>query len=1055
MYEEKSQSQPHQKQSQCRSIAASQEGILLQLADGSIQACNAIAQQILGVTIEQMQGYTYLDYPWQTVYEDGSPFPSELHPPTIALRTSQPCANVVMGFYQPNGVLIWLSIGSQPLFRANETAPYAVLTTFIEITEQKQKCQESQAYHKNNLLASTDRQEVQNKTHKSQVILCVDDDDANRYVTCHLLQQAGFETWEATTGREALQLAAQQPDLIVLDVMLPDIDGIDVCQHLKTEPKTALIPILHLSAARTTTWDKVQGLDSGADSYLTQPVEPLELLANIRALLRMRDMQKALYRSEKIVRQQLTEIETIYATAPIGLCFVDTELRFVRINARLAEINGLPASEHIGRTLREVIPEMADQLEPLYRHVIESAEAILNLEVRGTNRAKPGLERDWLLSLHPLQGEDRRVLGVNVTVQEITEQQAALRDRRHAETALAHTNSILQAVFEGTDDVIFVKDVRGRYIIANQAAVNWLDITVEEILGKDDTDLFAPDIARHILQTDRQVISSGESISYEEEIPKQGIVRSLLTTKYPWRDSTGNILGVIGISRDISERKQTEAQLKANEERLKTFFEANVIGIIYGDIYGGILEANDEFLRIVGYTREDLNSGRLRWIDITPEEYLSLDEERIAEARARGACTPYEKEYIRPDGSRIPVLVGYGLVGETREESVAFILDLSDRVSAEDALRRSEERYRILTELSPQIVWQTTPDGYNTYCNQYWFDYTGLTREETVGEGWLSVIHPDDRDRVMNVWKQSLATDTDYEVEIRFLRAEDGEYRTHVARGLPVRSSTGEILKWVGIALDIHDRKQTEEELIRLNATLEQTTQSIAQRNQELDNFAYIVSHDLKAPLRAIANLSVWIEEDLQGQLPPENLHQIELLRSRVYRMESLINGLLQYSRVGRTEVATETVNVGELLLEIIDSLAPPVTFTIEVQPNMPTLLTKQLLLSQVFSNLISNAIKHHNSPNGRIVISAIERGDYYEFSVSDDGSGIALADRDRVFEIFKTLKSGDTNENTGLGLSIVKKIVETEGGEITLDSELGKGTTFRFTWLKQPKSSV
>jgi signal transduction histidine kinase len=179
----------------------------------------------------------------------------------------------------------------------------------------------------------------------------------------------------------------------------------------------------------------------------------------------------------------------------------------------------------------------------------------------------------------------------------------------------------------------------------------------------------------------------------------------------------------------------------------------------------------------------------------------------------------------------------------------------------------------------------------------------------------------------------------------------------------------------------------------------------------------------------------------------------MDLLRQRVYRMESLIDGLLQYSRVGRTEVATESVDVGELLDEVLDSLAPPATFTISVRSPMPTIVAKRLLLTQVFANLIGNAIKHHHRPDGCIEIAATDKGDYYEFTVTDDGPGIAPEHHDRVFGIFQTLKSRDKQENTGIGLSIVKKILETEGGEITLKSQLGDGTTFCFTWLKQPRN--
>ncbi len=240
------------------------------------------------------------------------------------------------------------------------------------------------------------------------------------------------------------------------------------------------------------------------------------------------------------------------------------------------------------------------------------------------------------------------------------------------------------------------------------------------------------------------------------------------------------------------------------------------------------------------------------------------------------------------------------------------------------------------------------------------------------------------------------------------------------------------------------------DELTRLTTMFAQTNITLEDRNRELEQFAYVASHDLKAPLRAIANLSEWIEEDLQGQLAPENQRQMLLLRGRVHRMEALINGLLEYSRVGRTKAPLELVSVQVLLEEIIDSLAPPDTFTIAIAPNLPTFTTKVMLLRQVFANLISNAIKHHDRPDGHITITVQEQGAFYEFAVTDDGPGIDANYHTKVFVIFQTLEARDTKESTGIGLAIVKRIVEAEGGSIWIDSKEGSGATFRFTWLKQ-----
>ncbi|MGH2413605.1 MAG: sensor histidine kinase, partial [Microcystaceae cyanobacterium] len=236
-------------------------------------------------------------------------------------------------------------------------------------------------------------------------------------------------------------------------------------------------------------------------------------------------------------------------------------------------------------------------------------------------------------------------------------------------------------------------------------------------------------------------------------------------------------------------------------------------------------------------------------------------------------------------------------------------------------------------------------------------------------------------------------------------------------------------------------------QLANLTTVLTQTNLILEKRNQELDQFVYVASHDLKSPLRAIANISQWLAEDLKDKLTDETQHQLELLQGRVHRMEKLIDGLLQYYRAGRVKMTSETVDIENLLKEVISLLTPPAEFTIEIEPGMPTLSTVRVLLEQVFTNLINNAIKHHHSVQGTVKISVQKQGNFYEFSVSDDGPGIAPQFHEKIFGLFQTLEPRAYLENTGIGLSLVKKIVESEAGTIAIDSQEGKGVTVRFTW--------
>lgn len=235
--------------------------------------------------------------------------------------------------------------------------------------------------------------------------------------------------------------------------------------------------------------------------------------------------------------------------------------------------------------------------------------------------------------------------------------------------------------------------------------------------------------------------------------------------------------------------------------------------------------------------------------------------------------------------------------------------------------------------------------------------------------------------------------------------------------------------------------------------TVDANISQLEARNQELDQFAYVVSHDLKAPLRGIESASRWIEEDMGTANLPDHIREfLGLMRQRVHRMENLITGILDLARVGRVAQANEVVFVRPLLREVIDYLNLPTGFNVELPFFLPTLTTNRIQLQQVFSNLLSNALKYHDHPEtGLVTIGCDDVGDFYRFSVADNGPGIAPEYHERIFIIFQTLVERDTLESTGVGLAIVKKIVERQGGRIRVESVEGQGANFIFTWPKLP----
>jgi PAS domain S-box-containing protein len=248
---------------------------------------------------------------------------------------------------------------------------------------------------------------------------------------------------------------------------------------------------------------------------------------------------------------------------------------------------------------------------------------------------------------------------------------------------------------------------------------------------------------------------------------------------------------------------------------------------------------------------------------------------------------------------------------------------------------------------------------------------------------------------------------------------------------------------YIGISIDVTERKIHE-------YNIKKYTKSLEKINKELNQFAYIISHDLKAPLRGIINLSEWIEEDLGGSENEEVKENLRLLRTRVGRMENLLKGILNYSRANRETTIDYNINVESVIKETVDSLAVPDNFEMKIASGLPAINYNKNNLERIFANLVSNAVKYHDKPKGIITIDYRETVNFHEISVADNGPGIAPEFHDKIFMLFQTLQSRDSFESTGIGLTIVKKIVENWGGSITLKSEISKGTKFIFTIPKK-----
>jgi PAS domain S-box-containing protein len=359
------------------------------------------------------------------------------------------------------------------------------------------------------------------------------------------------------------------------------------------------------------------------------------------------------------------------------------------------------------------------------------------------------------------------------------------------------------------------------------------------------------------------------------------------------------------------------------------------------------------------------------------------------------------------------------------------------------------EKNRELTKLS--LVASKTDsavmitDGNLTirWVNDGFTRLTGYSLAEIKGKKPEEFLYGEETDRE-TVEKMSRALDTQAEFsgEIEQYRKDGTKFWGQLSVSV-IRKPNGEVSEYITLQNDITERKLAEIKIRKYTRELEIT-------NRELDEFAYVVSHDLKAPLHAISNLTGWIEEDMAGKFSEETSTNFNIIKNRVSRMDDLINGLLEFARANHAKGEKSCVDLNTFINEIIDFCAIPPNCSIAVQGNLPTLYGDRIKFQQIFANLIGNAIKYSDKDEINIIISAEEHQHEWEISVRDNGPGIDPRFHEKIFIIFQTLNPRDSVESTGVGLAIVKKIIEEEGGKIRVVSLPGHGADFRFTWPKE-----
>jgi PAS domain S-box-containing protein len=363
-----------------------------------------------------------------------------------------------------------------------------------------------------------------------------------------------------------------------------------------------------------------------------------------------------------------------------------------------------------------------------------------------------------------------------------------------------------------------------------------------------------------------------------------------------------------------------------------------------------------------------------------------------------------------------------------------------------ESVQRSEERFRMLAEGVPNHLLFLDRELRITFANDVFLEAVGWTADKAFGCHISDIMGVERYLERQPYYERALAGETVSYESVGAAGNESGYFRFSYR---PSFDDAGQVRGIFSMATDISARRKIELELEAKQAEL-------IRSNKDLEQFAYVASHDLKAPLRAIDLLVQWITEGLAGYDANNVQENLGLLSKRTKRLNRLLDDLLAYSRAGRKVGAHRMADAHALVLDVVQMLDPPPTMSIAVEGKLPAFKTHPTPLEVVFRNLISNAIKHHPGPQGRIVVSCQEQADQYVFAVEDDGEGIPAQYAERVFEMFQTLKPRDQVEGSGMGLAIVNRIVQWQGGRVWFESPpSGRGAVFKFQWKKNQPLAV
>ena len=735
--------------------------------------------------------------------------------------------------------------------------------------------------------------------------------------------------------------------------------------------------------------------------------------------------------------EALRLLDTLFTSAPMGLVFLDRDLRFVRINQQLAEINGLSIAAHLGKTVAQIVPTLEAKVREVTARILATGQPVLDCEFSGETARAPGMTRTWNESWYPVQGEGGEIIGFSAVVVDITERtqaEAALRETELHYQALAEASAEIPYRMSADWSTMMALDGRGLFESSVHPCEEWS--WVDQYIPRDEQarvkQAISDAIARKALfELEHRVLRADGSI---------GWVRSRAV---PILNENESVITWFGAASDITDRKRAE-----EERRLLASIVENsrdFIGI--ADTHGNPIYGNRAAMELVGF--QDLEQvRRSKIIDyFIPEQRQFVEEVVLPAVATDGRWSGELTMQHFVTGAKIPVRYDLFRVDDpVTGQPVNFATitrDLSESKRLEKALADRTELLTGVLEGTTDVIFVKDLDGRILLANAACAAVFGSTPEQVLGKTMDEFCPPDVAAAVRQHDKAAIAGESAIQLEETFLVA--GEARVFLTLKAPLRDGSSRVVGILGISRDITERKRIELDLMETTAVAETA-------NRAKSEFLSHMSHELRTPLNAILGFAQLMESGSPVPTPAQQRSLEQIIKGGWYLLE-LVNELLDLTQIetGKLSLTQEPVSLAEVMLECRTMIEPQadkrgVSMTFPPFELLGCAHADRTRVKQVVINLLSNAIKYNKAQGTVSMEYALRSPDAIRVSVHDTGEGLAPEKLAQLFQPFNRLgKEAGAEEGTGIGLALSRRLVELMGGAIGADSVVGEGSVFWF----------